>query len=41
MSAGKHVPLLRGASHLGIQPWKSEISAVGHVPLLGPSITWS
>jgi len=40
MSAGKHIPLLRGAIHLGIQPWKSEISDAGHVALLGPPITW-
>jgi len=39
MSAGKHIPLFRGASHLEIDPWKSEISDAGHVVLLEPPIT--
>jgi hypothetical protein len=39
MSAGKHIPLFRGASHLEMDPWKSEISGAGHVAVLGPPIT--
>jgi len=39
MSAGKHIPLLRGDSRLGMQPWKSEISDAGHVAVLGQPIT--